>query len=342
LRRSGGRPRIETSLAEGAGIHRIDIATPFGTGAVNAYLIQDDPLTLVDTGPNSGTSLDAIQRTLAKLGRRVEDLGLIIITHQHLDHLGLASLLANASGADVAALDALVPWAADLASSMEAEDEYAEQMMTRHGVPRDVRSTLRTITQAYRGWGASMKVTVPLTDNETVTLRDRRLVIHHRPGHSPSDIVLHDPHSGSLFAGDHLLPETGWNSLLARPLSEEHDIDHRPSALITYIASLERSRAMELDFVLPGHGAPFSDHPELIDMRLAEWRRRATRLHSVLLEGPRNAYDIAMSVWGSVPVIHAYHRLAAVLGPLDLLIADGAVHQTVADDGSTSFAAAKI
>ncbi len=37
-----------------AGIHRLAIPTPFLVGRVNCYLIEDEPLTLLDTGPNSG------------------------------------------------------------------------------------------------------------------------------------------------------------------------------------------------------------------------------------------------------------------------------------------------
>ncbi len=39
-------------------IHVLPIATPFRVGRVNCHLIEDDPLTLVDTGPNSGRALD--------------------------------------------------------------------------------------------------------------------------------------------------------------------------------------------------------------------------------------------------------------------------------------------
>src|SRR3954453_13041392 len=50
------------------GIHRISIPTPFAVGRVNLYLIEDDPLTLVDAGPNSGTSLEGLRRQLAGPG----------------------------------------------------------------------------------------------------------------------------------------------------------------------------------------------------------------------------------------------------------------------------------
>ena len=90
-------------------IHCLPIPTPFAVGRVNVYLIEDDPLTLVDTGPNSGKALDELEQALAAHGRKVEDLELIVITHQHLDHQGLAQILARRSGAEVAALDKLVP-----------------------------------------------------------------------------------------------------------------------------------------------------------------------------------------------------------------------------------------
>ena len=87
------------ALAQRAGIHRIALPTPFLVGRVNCYLIEDEPLTLIDTGPNSGKSLDDLERALAAHGRRIEDLELIVLTHQHMDHLGLLEILARRSGA---------------------------------------------------------------------------------------------------------------------------------------------------------------------------------------------------------------------------------------------------
>ncbi len=104
--------RERLAQAAEAGIHRLAIPTPFQVGRVNAYLIEDAPLTLVDSGPNSGKALDELERALAGLGHTVEDLELLIVTHQHIDHFGLASILARRSGAEVAALDRLAPFLA--------------------------------------------------------------------------------------------------------------------------------------------------------------------------------------------------------------------------------------
>jgi len=101
------------ALARSAGIHCMAIPTPFAVGRVNCYLIEDEPLTLVDTGPNSGKSLDELERALAVHDRRIEDLELIVLTHQHMDHVGLLEVLVRRSGAEVAALYLLGPYLAD-------------------------------------------------------------------------------------------------------------------------------------------------------------------------------------------------------------------------------------
>src|ERR671935_1111293 len=104
-------PTPEEALARAreAGIHLLRIPTPFAVGRVNCYLIEDRPLTLVDTGPNSGKSLDELERQLFALGHSLEQIELVILTHQHIDHLGLVEVIAGRSGADVAAIDVVAP-----------------------------------------------------------------------------------------------------------------------------------------------------------------------------------------------------------------------------------------
>ena len=81
--------------ASAAGIH-LPIPTPFAVGRVNTYLIEDEPLTLVDSGPNSAKALDELERALDAHGHRIEDLELLVVSHQHIDHLGLLDVLAPA------------------------------------------------------------------------------------------------------------------------------------------------------------------------------------------------------------------------------------------------------
>ena len=87
--------------------------------------------------------------------------------------------------------------------------------------------------------------------------------------------------------------------------------------------SLEKTRAMELELVLSGHGRPISDHVALIDERFRMHNRRAERIHGLIATQPRTAHEIAQELWGNVAVTQAYLTLSEVLGHVDLLLRDG-------------------
>jgi glyoxylase-like metal-dependent hydrolase (beta-lactamase superfamily II) len=320
-------------------IHALPIPTPFAVGRVNCYLVDDDPLTLVDTGPNSGTSLTALEAGLAEHGRRVEDLERLVITHQHLDHFGLLAILADRSGAEVCALDRLAPWLARFGDAMEDDDRFAEGVMLRHGIPEDMVTVLRVVTRQFRAWGATATVTTPLADGEELPFAGRAWRVHHRPGHSPSDTVFHDERSGELIGGDHLIKHISSNPLISRPLDgATEDPAQRPKALVAYLASLRATRAMELRVVLAGHGDPVDDHRALIDERMDLHERRARKLHGLVAERPRTAHELAQELWGNVAVTQAYLTLSEILGHMDLLVDDGRVAE-IEEDGVVRFAA---
>ena len=322
--------------AAAAGIHRIAIPTPFAVGRVNVYLIEDEPLTLVDAGPNSGTSFDELQRGIAALGHQLGEIELVILTHQHIDHLGLVSLVAAHSGAEVAAIDVAVPFVENFSVEAQADDDFARETMLRHGIPEDVVSALSSVSRAFRAWGARAEVTRVLRDGEEVSFGDRTLRVHHRPGHSPTDTVFHDPERRILIAADHLLGHISSNPLITRPREGSSE---RPQALVTYLDSLSATRAMNVELVLPGHGDPVTDHRRLIDERFALHRRRADKIERLLAERPRTAYEVAQALWGNIAVTQAYLTLSEVLGHVDLLLNAGRVRE-VKRDGLSVFEAA--
>jgi glyoxylase-like metal-dependent hydrolase (beta-lactamase superfamily II) len=320
--------------ASAAGIHRLAIPTPFAVGRVNVYLIEDEPLTLVDAGPNSGSSLDELQRQLDAHGHRIEDIGLVILTHQHIDHLGLVGIVASHSGADVAAIDAAVRFVERYSEETAADDEFSTQIMLRHGIPADVANALKAVSMAFRAWGAKAKVSRALHDGDTIELRDRKLEVSFRPGHSPTDTIFLDRERGLLFAGDHLIKHISSNPLISRTPGT----DDRPQSLVTYLDSLRRTREMEVELVLPGHGDAFGDHRSLIDQRFALHARRAEKLHGLVSDQPRTAYELAQAMWGNVAVTQAYLTLSEVLGHMDILLNEGRVRE-VEENGVVRFEA---
>jgi glyoxylase-like metal-dependent hydrolase (beta-lactamase superfamily II) len=311
-----------------AGIHQLRIPTPFAVGRVNCYLIEDKPLTLVDTGPNSGKALDELQRQLGEHGHSIEDLELVVLTHQHIDHLGLVEIIGEHSGAEVAAIDVAVRRLANFGEDAEREDEFAVELMRRHGIPENVVYALQSVSRSFRGWGAKANVTRPLQDGEQLEFRDRTLQVLHRPGHSPSDTVFWDSDRAILIAADHLIKHISSNPLISPPLDGSGE---RTQALVTYIDSLRKTREIPAEIVLSGHGQPITDHVALIDDRLSMHERRAEKLYGLVAEQPRTGYELAQALWGNVAVTQAFLTLSEVIGHLDLLVNDGRVREV--EDG---------
>src|SRR5262245_44157760 len=271
----------EPALAA-AGIRALALPTPFAVGRVNAYLVDDDPLTLVDAGPNSTVAQAELEERLAALGRRLEDVRLLLITHQHYDHAGLAAVVRERSGCEVAALRPLASLLGSHDRSVGADDAYQAELMRHQGVPEETVSTLEDVSRAFRRFGSGLLVDRPLDPGAEVRLAGRRLVLHHRPGHSPTDTLFVDPDARVAFVGDHLLRLISSNPVI----HAQWGLHPRRSALVAYLDSLQRTAELDIDLVLPGHERTFGDHRDLVERRPAFHRDRAQEVAGLLGHGP--------------------------------------------------------
>ena len=99
---------------------------------------------------------------LAARGHRIEDIELLVVSHQHMDHFGLASILARRSGAEVASLSILAPYLAAYGHETDLEDAFAAALMLRHGIPLEIATALRAVSAGFKAWGSAVEVTRPL------------------------------------------------------------------------------------------------------------------------------------------------------------------------------------
>ena len=118
----------------------ISVPTPFYIGPVNVYLIAEDPLTIIDTGPKTKEAIEALRAGLRNAGFLVSDLRRIVLTHAHEDHCGLAkSLRDEAKNAEVFVHN----WeTGHRHSRLEYEEHRA--LLVRAGVPDDEIESMPT------------------------------------------------------------------------------------------------------------------------------------------------------------------------------------------------------
>lgn len=325
------------------GIHRIALPTPFPVGRVNLYLLEGEPLTLVDTGVNTGTSLDLLEQVLAGLGHRVEDIELLLLTHEHVDHVGLATVIARRADCPVAAyapLRALWDPDQDPTTAFGARLAWGVAQLERHGYPHELVIGAQPAFHLMFALGSRPIVDVALHPGDTLRAGSRDWEILHRPGHSPSDLVFVDRASRTAISGDHVLGATSSNPILSPPLEVlVPDLTtERLRSLELFVASMQATADDDLELVLPGHGPLIGPPAELIAERLAFHEQRADRILGMLDRDRRQTiYELATRMWKGVVMVQPSLTHSEVIGHLDLLLAAGRAAEVEIDDGVVGF-----
>jgi glyoxylase-like metal-dependent hydrolase (beta-lactamase superfamily II) len=301
-------------------------------GSVNAWLLHGDPLTLIDTGPRDERALAALEAGLRREGLHVEDIELLLATHHHLDHIGLAATIQRRSGARVAVLDRVADYAGSYSAEVEEDRRFARALMVHHGVPEQVVDDTEDFWDYIRATTEDVSADLRLADGDRVRAGGRSLRVVARPGHSTTDTLFVDERDAVAFAGDHLLSAISSNTEIRAP---DRAQDGRARSRLRYLDGLERTQAMPLARLLTGHGAPVTDHARLVDARLRDHRRRCERILALLDDGRQTAFEIAGGLWPERTVMQQPLLVVwEVIGNLELLLAAGAVTERVGDAGS--------
>jgi len=314
-------------------VHRITLPTPFPVGPVNCWLLRGDPLTLVDTGPDTPDALVALELGFAGFGLRIEDVELLLLTHQHSDHVGLAGTIRARSGCAVAAQLALAGYVGDVQRSLVAEEAWGDGLLRLHGTPPERRARFLEITRDRRRYGGGgVAVDRMLVDGDVVEAGSRSLRVALRPGHSPTDTIFVDDAAGVAVVADHLIAHISSNPLAHRPPTGSDDPALRSSSLAAYLESLARTAEEDLSLLHTGHGEVIREHRPLIAERVRLHHERADQVYEALAAGPQSASRLSTTLWPAVAVNQTYLTLCEVLGALDVLEADGRALSAVCDD----------
>jgi glyoxylase-like metal-dependent hydrolase (beta-lactamase superfamily II) len=287
---SGGKaeaPRTEKVLP---GIWRLRLPLPWpGVPHGNAWAVASDGgVVMFDTGIGGKGKLRQLDLALAQAGFGVEDVRLVVCTHSHTDHYGLAGAICERAGCELwmhPRWEHVRLLADDPEAALEARIEVARQSgvspaaLARY---REARSDSETGIDVLKEPDREL---VPGVEVET-DLGTWQVV--ETPGHAPSHVVLHQPERRLLISGDHLLGRT--------VLFFDHG--HSPDPVGEFCASLDRVEPLDVGLVLPGHGRTFRD-PEA---KIAESRRQVNELlgkvRQALAEGDRTAFEIVEGIIG--------------------------------------------
>jgi glyoxylase-like metal-dependent hydrolase (beta-lactamase superfamily II) len=326
---------------ERLGVHRIETPTPFPqVPTVNAWLIEGDELTLVDTGSAFRPAWEAFQKRLSEIGYRVQDIRRILFTHGHHDHAGLAPAIVKRSDAKVFIHEGDRPKVLSVSQARleRVWDRYAAYYRTL-AMPDDFIEYMHQISITAFRLGQSLDAVEMLNDGDRIDVGDLALEVVACPGHTPGSVCFHLLDHQVLISGDHLLQQISPNPVmeLGHGATAEAPWEGKFKSLIAYIASLERARALDLDVVLPGHGDPFGDHRRLID-RLDRFHQ--TRQHQVLKAlggGETTVYALARQLFPELEEMELFLSVSEMVGHLEVLEAGGRVRREQDGGGRLHF-----
>jgi glyoxylase-like metal-dependent hydrolase (beta-lactamase superfamily II) len=216
-------------------LHRI------GNDIVAAYLVEDEGgITVIDAG--LAGHWRNLTRELKAMGRSVDDIRALILTHGDGDHVGFAERLRRDHG---------VPVFVHQADAARARGE--ESTKPKWGRMR-LGAILRFLGYMIAKGGLRTRYltsVTSVTDGDVLDAPGQPRIIS-LPGHSPGSIAIHVAAVDAVFVGDALTTRhvlTGVRGAQPAPFTD----DPRQA-----IDSLERLRATGAKWVLPGHGAPWS------------------------------------------------------------------------------------
>jgi glyoxylase-like metal-dependent hydrolase (beta-lactamase superfamily II) len=253
---------------------------------VNTYAVESgDGLLLLDCGTDWEPGRDAIRDGFATLGLSEDAVHTLVVSHLHLDHVGMSKRLVDEWGCDFVMHER----AEKLVDSYNDTPRFIQNLLQighSHGVPGSILDAISDFSRPVY-MPEIYKPNRTVVDGEALDLGDgRALTVIHTPGHEPSHICLRDTKTGVTFSGDHVLPRISpvimYDGVLDDPLGE-------------YLNSLQKLVQMDIGITYPAHGTIVDQGDERARQILLHHDRRLLDMAELVREADTTAWEVMVS-----------------------------------------------
>ena len=283
--------------AAGSPVHRIEFDVDWPPGSVAAYLVDGPEPTLVDAGMSpDGAGEEALLAGLAAADLAPADVEHVLLTHPHVDHLGVVALLQEAGDPTVYApatsRETFVRPFEDLRTEMAPAVRAA-------GVPTAMVETAMTrALDSYRRVRDSLAVEWVdewVAAGTTFDVGGHAVTAVATPGHQQDHLCYRttvDAPGGpeaALFSGDMGI------ATFRAPVLQAPFLPAQREGMAAYHEANDRLAAMDVDRVYPGHGPVHEDLPGAVALARESLERLCDRTDALLRDADRPSHALAIA-----------------------------------------------
>ena len=312
---------------------KIDFPPFEGLTFVCMYLLKiDGSNVLIDAGLHFSDWRKKFFTGLKEFDISVKNIDYCIVTHDHIDHIGLIKTLKR-KNPDMQILmhkitHDLIKWGTDVKNNVEVEisaTELAERMI-RFGISEEKGDR---IIQFFSNWHKLINYCKPdriLHDNDEILFDSNKLKVIWTPGHAAGHICILDTDNRYLFSGDHILsritPHIG--SFMMNPaLNSEYDLTN---ILEYYLNSLEKINNLNPKIIFPAHQEViYNPHERILEIK-KHHDLRLNEISSIIKNNPITPFRISQIHFGEeLSEINTFLAISEVISHLIYLEFQGKV-----------------
>lgn len=271
----------------------------------NCYVLEDSAgdVHILDPGMETTANWQRLSASLVNIGKPLDRIAGVYVTHLHSDHLGLARTVRRLTSAPLLVGRDEATSLNDLIPRRWSKPTLIDQL-SRWGVPTNDR---RLLVQALAQEDPPPfpPPDILIDDDDQLPIPGRLIRVVLTPGHTPGHLCLMDEENGILFTGDHVLPRINPGLGLAGEQATSNP-------LVDYFRSLDRVENL-CTVALPGHHERIVDLPTRVREIRIHHLNRATEI-SQLRTRDSTPWSIAQRLrWrAGWETMDAHHRHSAI------------------------------
>jgi glyoxylase-like metal-dependent hydrolase (beta-lactamase superfamily II) len=266
------------------GVWRTTTPMPGRPPEVHAYLaeLRGGRWMLVDGGLGTDAAWRALESAVLARAGDWRAVAVHVVTHMHMDHVGLAARVREASRAPVAMGRLDAERMAHAAAHPDEEAGYRRTLLRRCGAPAEWIETVEAGRAQAQPLAPPVEVDATLDGDAGDVPGAEGWRFAWTPGHTAGHVSLVRPEDGVLLAGDAVLPRItptlGVNRQRTDPVGD-------------YLDALDRLAALSPSVILPGHGEPVRDGVARIRELQAAARGETDAVAALLGAGPATCWE---------------------------------------------------